>query len=387
MLIPIGPVAVFGASNFPFAYSVAGGDTISALATKNPVVHKAHPAHIGTCELVGETIQDAVKECNLPEGVFSMLHGEESVGSQIVSHPTIKGVGFTGSIPGGRAIFDIASKRKVPIPVYAEMGSVNPVCVFPDYLKTKAKDFAKMLGDSFTASCGQFCTNPGIVFILGKEGKSEFYEALKTHLGTIPPHRMLTNGIKASFDKGFNSYSSIKGVTVFHKTESKGNDSGAVVLTTTAKVFIENSNILSHEVFGPMTILVECDSIEELKSCYSSTEGQLSSTLEITQNDVDSFDMSEIIDLLSYNAGRVLVNGVPTGLEIVSSIHHGGPYPASSDIRTGAVGPTALSRWVRPISYQNFGNFQNLLPKQLRDEIGEKVISIREENGIWKLKN
>eukprot|EP01080_Neovahlkampfia_damariscottae_P000020 gene20-4271_t len=387
-LIPIGPVGVFGASNFPFAYSVAGGDTISALATKNPVIHKAHPAHIGTCELVAEAIQDAVKESDMPEGTFSMLHGEEFVGGKIVSDPTIKGIGFTGSIPGGRALLDIASKRKVPIPVYAEMGSVNPICVFPDYLKKNAKEFAKSFVDSFTNSCGQFCTNPGLLFVLGNEGKREFFETLKSYLPTIPPHRMLTTGIRASFENGFKKNSSIKGVEVFHKNNSKDDHMGAIVLKTNSKIFSENSEILSNEIFGPITLVVECETLDDLKTCYSKLEGQLSTTLEITENDIKTNDMNDILDFISYNVGRVLLNGVPTGLEVTSAMHHGGPYPACSDIRSGAVGPTALSRWVRPICYQNFNNFQSLLPSHLRDTMdSDEKISIREENEIWKIKN
>jgi len=211
---------------------------------------------------------------------------------------------------------------------------------------------------------------------------------MKSYLPTIPPHRMLTNGIKSSFDNGFKKYSSVKGVEIFHKNESKDDLVGAIVLKTNSKTFQQNSDVLSHEIFGPITLIVECDSIDELKSCYTQLEGQLSTTLEITENDVKENDMSEILDFISYNVGRVLINGVPTGLEVTSAMHHGGPYPACSDIRSGAVGPTALSRWVRPITYQNFGSkFQNLLPNHLRDKmIGEEKISIREENGIWKLK-
>lgn len=351
--VPLGPVAVFGSSNFPFAYSTAGGDTASALAAGCPVIVKGHPMHPGTGELVANAAQTAVKNCDMPDGVFSNLHAMDySVGEQLVTHPLIKGVGFTGSIPGGRALYDLAAQRKEPIPVFAEMGSVNPVIFSERELAENGKVWARKMKDSMLEGTGQFCTNPGLIIAFSGAALDSFLEALVDELSASESSCMLGKGIHNSFDSLRNDRMTTKGVvTVFEqKNNSPENYASATLVKVTASVFLENPN-LHHEVFGPFSIVVECNGIEELVKVIDCLEGQLTGTLNCKSEEVELGKL--VFELLSKKVGRLIYNGVPTGVSVSNAMHHGGPYPATTDSRFTSVGGHAVHRWVRPICLQN----------------------------------
>ncbi len=368
MLIPIGPVIVFGASNFPFAYSVAGGDTASALATGNPVVVKAHERHPGTSELVATAVRRAVEACQLPAGVFSMLHGfGKTVGLALVKHPLAKAVGFTGSRIAGRSLFDAAAARREPIPVFAEMSSLNPVFILPGALQAHAGKIAEGLKNSVTLGAGQFCTKPGLVFGLHSGEFDRFQETLAGLLETVAPTTMLHAGISESYHKGLARISATggvirlarsKAVPDFAKTQGE-----AVVVRTDAANFKQHPE-LAEEIFGPYSLLITAQSLGELEDLARHLEGQLTATVHGTPDDLAQ--AVPLLRLLERKAGRLILNGFPTGVEVCPSMNHGGPYPATTDVRFTSVGTAALHRFVRPVCYQDFS--AALLPDALKDE-------------------
>jgi NADP-dependent aldehyde dehydrogenase len=363
--VAIGPVAVFGASNFPLAFSVAGGDTASAFAAGCPVVAKAHPAHPGTSELVGRAIQRAVTDCGLPEGVFSLLYGAgNAIGAALVSDPRIQAVGFTGSRAGGLALVRIAQARPEPIPVYAEMSSVNPVLVFPGALAKRGAEIAKGFVASLTLGAGQFCTNPGIV--LGVRGapldafERQVASALETNAGAT----MLTPGICAAYHAGvarLRGHASVREVAHGLAGQDPGS-AAAALFTTEASDFMADAR-LREEIFGATSILVRCDDVAAMRSALAALEGQLTITMHLEEGD---WPMARaLLPLLERKAGRLLVNGFPTGVEVAHAMVHGGPFPATSDSRTTSVGSLAIRRFLRPVCYQDFP--QAVLPEALRD--------------------
>ena len=372
----IGPVGVFGASNFPLAFSVAGGDTVSALAAGCPVVFKAHPAHPGTCELVGIAIQKAIKKTGMPEGTFSMINGRSTeVGMALVRHPHIKAIGFTGSFFGGKALFDEANKRTEPIPVYAEMGSVNPVFILPRILKEKGEKIAQDLAASVTLGVGQFCTNPGLVFIEQSDEENKFRDNLSKQVNEITAGVMLTSGIQNNYKKGIEKLSSVEGVSVLAKGKNEGEGSRGTphVLHATAALFLQQHE-LEEEVFGPSTLAITANSKEELFQAAKKLGGHITATIHGTEEDLAEY--AELINILEQKVGRVLINGYPTGVEVCHAMVHGGPYPATTDSRTTSVGTLAIHRFTRPVCYQNFP--QSLLPAELKDD---------NPLGIWRLVN
>ncbi|MCB9224121.1 MAG: aldehyde dehydrogenase (NADP(+)) [Crocinitomicaceae bacterium] len=360
--LPIGPIAVFGASNFPFAYSTAGGDTASAFAAGCPVIVKSHPMHAGTGEMVASAISNAVIKNNLPKGIFSNLNAQGyQVGAALVSHPMVKGVGFTGSITGGRALLDISSKRPEPIPVFAEMGSVNPVVVSNGALQENMKQWVQSYADSITNGTGQFCTNPGL--IMGLEGLqlNEFISELSKEIDSRKNTVMLNPSIANSFKKLRNDVLSQQDVKQESTNASDNVNYGIqTIASVSGKAFIENPK-LHHEVFGPFSLVVKCKDLVELEQTISSLEGQLTATLIATSNEFREFE--SVISTLSNKVGRIVYNGVPTGVEVTQAMTHGGPFPASTDSRFTAVGTDSIKRWLRPITFQNFP--KELLPSGL----------------------
>ncbi len=366
MLVPLGPVVVFGASNFPLAYSTAGGDTAAAFAAGCPVIVKSHPMHAGTGELVASAINRAAEETGMPNGVFSNLNSSGiEVGVQLVQHPQVKAVGFTGSIRGGRALFDLASQRKEPIPVFAEMGSVNPVIILPEALKKRGADLAKTYAGSITLGTGQFCTNPGLLLGIKGEGLTNFIQHLSEEIVKIEPSCMLHPNIIGAYENNRQKVISQEGLTVVadYKTDVQTNYARQTVTTVEGKTFLENTT-LHQEVFGPFSMVVQCENAEQLKVIVSKLEGQLTGTLIADDHEASRF--AEVIDALQNRVGRIIFNGVPTGVEVCPSMQHGGPYPASTDSRFTAVGIHSIKRWVRPFSYQDWPN--NLLPDELKNE-------------------
>ncbi len=366
MHIALGPVGIFGASNFPLAFSVAGGDTASALAAGCSIVVKAHPAHPGTSEMIGRAIVMAAEAEGMPEGVFSLVHGaSHEVGMAIVQHPLIKAVGFTGSFRGGKALYDAAVKREEPIPVYAEMGSINPVFVLPGALKERGEKIAQGLAGSVTLGVGQFCTNPGVVMALQSDEAESLISETGKHLSEAAAGTMLTAGIKKAYTSGVEKFKGVSEVAVVangkgEEGESKGQ---AHILRTTATNFLQHPE-LSEEVFGPSTLAVSANSKEELLKVAQNLDGHLTATIHGTEEDLEEF--SELVAVLERKVGRLLFNGFPTGVEVCHSMVHGGPYPATTDSRTTSVGTAAIVRFARPLCYQDFP--QSLLPEELKNE-------------------
>ncbi|HVS16578.1 MAG TPA: aldehyde dehydrogenase (NADP(+)) [Thermoanaerobaculia bacterium] len=361
----LGPVAVFGASNFPLAFSVAGGDTASALAAGCPVVVKAHPNHPGTSELVGRAIAGAVAACELPEGVFSLVHGPgPEVGAALVRHPATRAVGFTGSHAGGRALFDLAAARPDPIPVFAEMGSTNPVFVLPGKLREAGGDVATALAGSVILGAGQFCTNPGVVVTPRSEGASGFVDALAAALREAPEAPMLHRGIRTAFERRLGEVAATPGVEVVERGEPAG-PCGArgTLLAADAATFLAHATVRD-EVFGPSTVVLRCDDVEQMLEVARSLDGQLTATIHAGPGDREA--CAHLVPILEQKAGRVLFGGFPTGVEVCDAMVHGGPYPATTDSRSTSVGTRAISRFVRFVAYQDFP--QHLLPEELRDE-------------------
>lgn len=366
MLIPLGPVVVFGASNFPLAYSTAGGDTAAALASGCPVIVKSHPMHSGTGELVASAIIKAAEKTGMPNGVFSNLNSSGiEVGQQLVKHPKVKAVGFTGSIKGGRALLDAAAKRAEPIPVFAEMGSINPVVILPKALENIHKEIAKTYAGSITLGTGQFCTNPGLLLGIKSDALSSFVNTLSQEIMDINPSCMLHPNIKKGYNANKEKVVSQDNVTVTANYESdvENNYAQQAVVSVDGKTFLENST-LHLEVFGPFSMVVQCESTDELEQVIAHLEGQLTGTVISDENEVDNY--KSVIAALQNRVGRIIFNGVPTGVEVCESMVHGGPYPASTDSRFTAVGISSIKRWVRPFSYQDWPN--NLLPNELQNE-------------------
>lgn len=355
-LRPIGPVAVFGASNFPLAFSVAGGDTASALAAGNPVIVKAHSAHPGTSELVGAAIRDAIRECGMHPGVFSLLFDSGvSVGTALVQHPAIKAVGFTGSLAGGRALFDLAAKRPEPIPVYAEMGSTNPVFVLPGALATGSRELAAQLFGSFTIGAGQFCTKPGLIFLSKQSPAADFVRVMQEKVSQAAPFTMLTSGIRNAFARETEARSHRNGVTLAASAPagaaaSESFSTVASLFETDFTTFVAASD-LSAEVFGPTTLLVRYDDPGQLLEAARGLTGHLTATVFATGDDLQKYP--ELIAILENKVGRIVFNSVPTGVEVTHAMIHGGPYPASTDSRTTSVGSQSIFRFARPVCYQD----------------------------------
>jgi NADP-dependent aldehyde dehydrogenase len=365
MQIALGPVGVFGASNFPLAFSVAGGDTASALAAGCTVVVKGHPAHPGTSELVGRAIAKAVKACDMPVGTFSLVQGKSvEVGMGIVQHPLIKAIGFTGSFRGGKALFDAANQRDEPIPVYAEMGSINPVFVLPGALQERAEQIAEGWVGSLTLGVGQFCTNPGVLFSDKSAESDLLLNKAERQLSELTMDAMLTDQIGKAYLKGANQFSETEGVTTVansERSEAKASAEG-YIFSTSAKNFL-NRPELSEEVFGPSSLHVTTQSKAEMLEVAKNLEGHLTATLHATEQDLSEY--SDLIEILERKVGRLLVNGFPTGVEVCHSMVHGGPFPATTDSSTTSVGTLAIHRFTRPVCYQNFP--QNGLPNALKN--------------------
>jgi alpha-ketoglutaric semialdehyde dehydrogenase len=374
---PLGPVVVFGASNFPFAYSTAGGDTASAFAAGCSVVVKAHPAHLNTSKYVANLIFDAVVKCNLSRGTFShVTETDFAVSKELVQHPKIKAVGFTGSFTGGKQMFDWSNERKDPIPVFAEMGSTNPVFLLQEKISKDAEAIAKMFAGSITLGVGQFCTKPGIIVGIESDGLTNFTNALSSEIKNISPVLMLHQGIVNNFQKNVAIALQQDGVQTLSAVanlpkESEQADSGLnnaltatpIIASTSAKTFLQNS-ILHQEVFGPYAIIVRCTNEEEMLQVAQHLEGQLTATIMATTTDLQANE--NLIDTIKNCCGRIILNAVPTGVEVVEAMQHGGPYPASTDSRFGSVGADAIARFTRPIAYQNWEN--SLLPAELKNE-------------------
>lgn len=372
MLVPLGPVAVFGASNFPLAYSVAGGDTASALAAGCPVVVKAHQAHPGTSELVARAINQAVEKCGLPSGVFSLVHGGSQVGQALVDDPDMAAVGFTGSLRAGRALFDLAASRKSPIPVFAEMGSVNPVFILAGALREKAATIATGLASSVTLGVGQFCTNPGLLIGVDGEEFQSLVADLATKIGAAPEGTMLTRGIAESYRDTLISRlesGAAERVQGLGRT-TEGCRAAPEVLKVSAGHFLAEPE-LSEELFGPCTLAVVCSTEEEMLDVANSLAGQLTGSIHAGAGDETM--ASELNQILTEKVGRIIWNGYPTGLEVCPSTNHGGPYPACTDSRFTSVGTAAVLRWARPVCWQDAP--QEMLPPELQD--GNPM-------GIWR---
>lgn len=362
--IGIGPVAVFGASNFPLAFSVAGGDTASALSAGCPVVVKGHPAHPGTTVMVARVIRDAIAQCGLHEGVFSLVQGPANeLGAALVADPHIKAVGFTGSRAGGLALVNIANNRPEPIPVYAEMSSVNPVILFPNALASRGEALAKGYVQSLTMGSGQFCTNPGLVFALAGPDLDRFVEVASKALLAAQPQVMLTSGIHAAYDKGvaaLEGHSAVK--TVARGAEGTGCNRGRAALFVTEAAPFAADPALAHEVFGAASLIVGARDMDELRSVIANLEGQLTATLQMDDADADA--ARTLMPLLERKAGRILANGWPTGVEVSYAMVHGGPFPATSDPRSTSVGTAAIERFLRPVCYQDLPDA--ILPRPLQ---------------------
>jgi alpha-ketoglutaric semialdehyde dehydrogenase len=377
---PLGAVGVFGASNFPLAFSVAGGDTASALASGCTVVVKGHPSHPGTCEMIAAAINSAGVKSGMPKGVFSLVQGQSvDVGMAIVTHPLIKAIGFTGSNKGGKAIFDAANNRPEPIPVYAEMGSSNPVFILPNALKQNGPEIAQGLTNSVTLGVGQFCTNPGIVFLENHAVLPEFKQAVSQNFEQVEAGIMLNSGIKNAFDKGVDSLTNKQEVSLLAKGKEnkEGYKGTAHVFETSAKNFLRE-NYLEEENFGPSTITITADSKEELLAAARKLQGHLTATIFGTEEDLASY--AELIEILEQKVGRLIFNNYPTGVEVCHSMVHGGPFPATTNSRSTSVGTGAISRFTRPFCYQNFPN--HLLPDELKNENPLQIF--RWEDGLIK---
>ncbi len=356
---PLGVVGIFGASNFPLAFSVAGGDTASALAAGCPVIFKAHPAHLGTSELVGKAIQKAAAATNMPDGVFSLLFDAgHDIGTALVQHPDIKAIGFTGSFKGGKALFNLAMNRKEPIPVYAEMGSVNPVFVLPDIAEKKYSEIAQQYLASVALGVGQFCTNPGMLVVQKNDSFVKTLEELSTDLqgGT-----MLTGGIFENYTKGVQQSKQYASVIGIGKKPISLNSVEPIIFKTTAIDLAANPH-LGEEIFGPTSLVVEVESKEQMMTFAESLEGHLTATVHGTEKDFEEYE--SLLTILEQKVGRILLNGFPTGVEVSHAMVHGGPFPATTDARSTSVGTMAITRFTRPICYQNFPD--NLLPDELK---------------------
>jgi len=372
----IGPVVVFGASNFPLAFSAAGGDTASAFAAGNPVIVKAHPAHPGTSELVGRAIRECVREQGLPEGTFSLLFDAgNTVGKALALHPLIKAGGFTGSIAAGRALMNLAASRPEPIPFYAEMGSTNPVFLLPGALAARGKDIAGQLHGSFTLGSGQFCTKPGMVFLPGTAASDAFRSEFREKVAHSPKLTLLTSGIRTSYEQEIQRRNARRDMRVVAQGERPN---GEAAFTAEVAVFeTDVPALLAHpelgsEVFGPSTLLIAFSDKAQVLQAARNLSGHLTATIHGTEEDLREF--SELAEILRNKVGRIVFNGYPTGVEVCHAMVHGGPYPASTDGRSTSVGTQAIFRFARPVCYQDFPNAA--LPEELKNE---------NPLGIWRM--
>ena len=366
MLRPIGPVAVFGASNFPIAFSVAGGDTASALAAGNPVVVKAHPAHPGASEIAGRVIQQSIQDCGLPPGVFSLLFDSGiEAGKALVQHPAIKAAGFTGSHTGGRALMDLAAQRPDPIPCFAEMSSTNPVFILPGALRERGSQIAAGLHGSFTLGAGQFCTKPGLVFLPQQEHAEPFLAEIRRLAGSTAGFHLLTPGIAKTYRRELESRTRRSGL---QSTVAQSESSGATCAAPAALLEVDvdhfrNSPDLAGEIFGPSTLIIRYQQREAMLEIARSLEGHLTATVLAQPDELG--DYRDLLDILERKVGRVILNGYPTGVEVSHAMVHGGPSPATSDSRFTSVGSRAILRFARPVCWQGFP--ESALPDELRD--------------------
>ncbi len=375
MLRPLGPVVVFGASNFPLAFSVAGGDTASALAGGNTVIVKAHAAHPGTSELVGRAVQESVRECGLPEGVFSLLFGSgPQIGTALMKHPLVKAGGFTGSRAAGRILMDVAASRPEPIPFYAEMSSTNPVFILPGALRERGENIAAGLHGSFTLGAGQFCTKPGMVFLPEGSDAAAFAKKLQQLVGASSPFHLLTRAIHSSYDGSVAARKTDASVKLVAEGPHAATDASfavsAALFETDAKSFLESD--LDAEIFGPTTLLVQHSSRDQVLAIARSLDGHLTATIHGTEQDLHDF--ADLIAILENKVGRLVFNGFPTGVEVTHAMVHGGPYPSTSNGRSTSVGSQAIFRFARPVCYQGFPD--SALPDALKD--GNPL-------GIWRM--
>lgn len=365
--IPIGPVVVFGASNFPLAFSTAGGDTASALAAGCPVVVKSHPLHAGTGELVASAVIKAAKRTGMPNGVFSNVNSSGiAVGTALVEHPSVKAVGFTGSIKGGTALCKIAANRAIPIPVYAEMGSINPVLILPSALKTESEKWAKNYAASIVAGTGQFCTNPGLILGIKSAELDNFIAILALETDKLDPTCMLHPTIKKQYENLKSEVLDQEGYTQETSLEKvvKPNYALQNIIAVDGATFLKNKTF-HKEVFGPFSVVVKCDDVQQLNTIILELEGQLTGT--VLNADLQEWDnFKETVENLKNKVGRLIFNNVPTGVEVCSGMTHGGPFPASSDSKFTSVGLTAVKRWVRPVTFQDWPD--QLLPDALQDK-------------------
>ncbi len=380
MLIPVGPVAVFGASNFPLAFSTAGGDTASALAAGCPVIVKAHPSHPGTNELVSKAIIKAAQRTNMPEGVFSSLYLSNDQSVQLVQHPHIKAVGFTGSRHAGMLLYKAAAERTEPIPVYAEMSSTNPVILMEGALKNQPEKIAKELSASVNLGAGQFCTNPGLVFAIDTNATRTFLKAFNQQFSSSAPATMLNKNICTSYTAGAKKLSGTTGVRLLAKASKEAvtekYEASPLAFTVSSTDFIANEQ-LADEVFGPLTLIVLCKDEEELHKTLASLEGQLTATIHATKEDEQA--LKPLINIITQKAGRIIYGGYPTGVEVCHSMHHGGPFPSTSDARYTSVGTAAIYRFVRPVAMQDLPD--HLLPEALQNENPLNIPRL--VNGEW----
>ena len=360
--IGIGPVAVFGASNFPLAFSVAGGDTAAALAAGCPVVFKAHSGHLVTSELVANAIERAVKRSKMPAGVFNMIYGDR-VGAQLVKSAGIQAVGFTGSLRGGRALCDMAAARPQPIPVFAEMSSINPIILLPQALESRGETIARELAASVVVGCGQLCTNPGLLLGVRSPALTRFIEQLQQAMAAQSPQTMLNSAGLKSYGAGVERFKQHAGVSLLAAGGSSDTQAVPHLFKGDASLLFAQEAPLEEEVFGPSTVIVELDTCEQLLDFARTMHGQLTATLQAESADLHA--NQDLIALLEHKAGRLLVNGFPTGVEVCDAMVHGGPYPATSDPRGTSVGTLAIERFLRPICYQNYPD--ELLPAALQN--------------------
>jgi len=380
MLVPIGPVAVFGASNFPLAFSTAGGDTASALAAGCPVIVKSHPSHPGTNELISGAIVKAAQKTGMPEGVFSSLHLSNDDAIKLVSHPVIKAVGFTGSRNAGMHLFNAAAARPQPIPVYAEMSAINPVLLMPGALAMQNEKIAKDLASSVVLGAGQFCTNPGLVLAINSPATQSFLAEFAKHIAEVKPSVMLNKNICQAYKEGISLLQdSLATQLTVSSAEPEEHQTSAAAFTISAEDFISDKKYME-EIFGPSTLIVLCDDEAQFIQVLNSLEGQLTATIHATG--ADARFVKEILPVVSEKAGRVIYGGYPTGVEVCHSMQHGGPFPATTDGRSTSVGTAAIYRFLRPLAFQDFP--EELLPDALKDNNPLNIVRLID--GEWMLK-
>jgi len=375
MLRPLGPVVVFSASNFPLAFSVAGGDTASAFAAGNPVIVKAHSAHPGTSQIVGEAVRQSVRSCGLPEGTFSLIFGAgNSVGTALVEHPEIKAGGFTGSTHAGRLLMNLAASRPEPIPFYGELGSTNPVFILPGALRASGTKIAGDLYGSFTLGAGQFCTKPGLIFVSEGQASAFFVDELKGKVSQADPFALLTKSIATDFVReasGRKTRGNVRVVAEGAPPSQNPYSAGAVLYQTDMASFLADDE-LSEEHFGPSTLLIGYSNKQQILDAARKLEGHLTATIHGTEADL--YEFAELVAILENKVGRIVFNGFPTGVEVCHAMVHGGPYPASTDGRTTSVGTQAIFRFARPVCFQNFPD--SALPRELQNA---------NPLGIWRM--